>query len=224
MGLHAGLGLIYQMKSVESLVRKGDVVILITEYANFDGTSCFGEAELLMMVVDVMPEHKKLLSFGHWLRLLPLVPKYGADKLRHLFMPQRTTDQSKEFDSFGDRLLPANVSFQTFIIPPVNQMGADDFSPTVLPYIQSFVKTVGNRGGVVYLMPPAYLRSAYERQFGYIQRVADELKNANVAFAAQPEQFALDRKFFHDTPYHLNLAGRKFRSRLLLKHWNAFVQ
>ena len=217
MGLHAGLGLIYQMKSVEPLVRKGDIVILIPEYANFDGTSCFGEEELLMMVVDVMPGHKKLLSFGHWLRLLPLVPKYGADKLRHLFLPPRTTDHSKEFDSFGDRLLPANVSFQTFIIPPVNQMGPDDFSPAILSHIQNFVETVGNRGGVVYIMPPAYLRSAYERQSGYIQCIADRLKNAGVAFAAPPEHFVLDGMYFHDTPYHLNRAGRELRSRLLVE-------
>lgn len=65
MGLHAGLGLIYQMAAVKPLIRRGDVVLLIPEYANFDGSTCFGNAELLMMVMDIIPEHKRLLTFNH---------------------------------------------------------------------------------------------------------------------------------------------------------------
>ena len=218
MGLHAGLGIIYQMKAVEPLVRKGDTVLLFPEYANFDGSTCFGETELLMMVIDVIPEQKSLLTFRHWLHLLPLMPKYGADKLRHLFMPPSGKDLSNDFDGCGDRkigegLLPlAQVPF-----PPAHRMAGRDFSPAVLPYISDFVDKVRKKGGTVRLLPPAFQQSSYRRQVGYIQCISDAFKKIGIPFDASPERYALDDRYFCDTPYHLNLAGRQLRSQLCVE-------
>ena len=224
MGLHAGLGLIYQMKSVEPLVRKGDVVILIPEYANFDGTSCYGETELLMMVLDIMPEHKKLLSPSHWLRLLPLVPKYGADKLRHLFMPARIKDAAKDFDSFGDAVWsPSLPPLSQLPFSPAHRMGKNDCSLTILSYIKDFSEAVQRRGASLWLMPPAFQRSSYQRQYGYILSVEIALKSIGMPFVLASDQLALSDKFFYDTPYHLNLEGREVRNNIVRRWFNQMI-
>ena len=224
MGLHAGLGLIYQMKAVEPLVRRGDVVLLVPEYANFDGTTCFGAAELLMMVIDIIPEHKTLLPFRHWLHLLPMVPKYGADKLRHLFMPSRSGDLLDDFDSYGDKKCASDLSPLAQVpFPAANVMSAKDFSPVVVKDMKDFAKVVQSKGGRVYVFPPAYQRTSFNHQRDYIERITAALRDSKIPFVVAPDRYALDDKYFYDTPYHLNLVGRKVRSDFFAKDLNGIL-
>ena len=217
MGLHAGLGLIYQMKSVGPLVRKGDTVILIPEYANFDGSSCFGAAELLMMVCDIMPEHKVLLSPVHWIHLLDIMPKYGADKLRHLFVPNRTKG-TKNFDSFGDAIYPANLKpMAQTVFPDAEVKKECDFSLNVVHAIKEFASSMRAIGANVYLFPPAFKRVSFVRQKEYIERIEKELGKSSIPFSVSAERYALDDKYFYDTPYHLNLEGRIRRTNLMFQ-------
>lgn len=217
MGLHAGLGLIYQMKSVEPLVRKGDTVILIPEYANFDGSSCFGDAELLMMVCDIIPEHKALLEPEHWMQLLALMPKYGADKLRHLFMLKRVK-RSQFFDSFGDAIYPTNRRpLDQIVFPDAEIKTMHDFAPNVVHAICEFACSTRARGANVYLFPPAFKKMSFTRQKGYIERIQEELGRSGLPFAASAERYALDDKYFYDTYYHLNLEGRRYRTGLMIE-------
>lgn len=218
MGLHAGLGLIYQMAAVEPLIRKGDVVLLIPEYANFDGDSCFGDEELLMMVCDIIPEHKKLLSKCHWFHLLPSAVKYGADKLRHYVSPPVAKGPPLGFDAYGDRIYRESISsWASTPFPPVKAMKWEDFSPRVLDYIKRFAAAVCSKGARCLVFPPAYQQSSYCMQEDYIAHVSQAMESLSTPFAALPERYALDCRYFYDTPYHLNLEGRKYRTELLLE-------
>ena len=212
MGVHAGLGIIYQMASVEKLVRAGDVVVLVPEYANFDGYSCFGDLELLMLVFDIIPEHKTLLEPSHWMHLLPVMPKYGADKIRHLFCAREVDDKSNDYDAYGDRKLPPSGRLA---FPVARKMSEDDFSPAGLDYIKNFRKRIADRGGIVLLLPPAYQRSSYLSRKRYIDKIADALDKAGMPFMVDPERYALNDELFYDTPYHLNLTGRQIRTMLV---------
>ena len=204
------------MKVIEPLVRKGDVVLLIPEYANFDGSSCFGGAELLMMVCDIVPEQKSLLSFRQWLHLLPAIPKYGSDKLRHLLIPVESDDRSRDFDLYGDEVYPSDLSMRAALpFPVARHMSDKDFSPVVLSYIKEFVRAVSSNGGAVYVLPPAFQLSSFERQKLFIDRVAIAMKESSLPFIASPARYALDDRCFYDTPYHLNLFGRQMRTRML---------
>jgi len=218
MGLHAGLGLIYQMKSIEQFVHQGDMVLLTPEYSNFDGAFCFGEMELLMMVLDIIPEHKSLLTWQHWVRLLPLMPKYGADKLRHLFMPKGTGEAANDFDSYGDSKYPSGLSPTANIpFPESKPMTRMDFSPEIIPHIKDFISVVEAKGGIVHIFPPAYQNSTFKRQKDYIEKISEELDEQKMPLVSSPEQYALDDKYFYDTSYHLNLKGRELRSDLVLR-------
>lgn len=218
MGLHAGLGLIYQMVAVEPLIRKGDVVLLIPEYANFDGSSCFGGAELLMMVCDIIPEQKRLLSFRHWLHLLPAIPKYGSDKLRHLLMSVDSFDRSRDFDLYGDAVYPSDLSEGAVLpFPAARHMSNKDFSPTVLSHIEEFIRRISSCGGAVYVVPPAFQASSFERQKLFIDCIVKAMEKSSIPLIASPERYALDDKYFYDTPYHMNLLGRQMRTRMLVE-------
>lgn len=216
MGLHAGLGLIYQMLAVEPLLRNGDVVLIVPEYANFDGYSCFGDVELLMMVMDIIPEHKRLISPRQWLHLLPLMPKYGADKLRVMFDMSAKPNTLERYDSYGDGVYPAGLApDERLPFPIASRMLATEYSDVVMGYIASFVANLRNREVAVYLIPPALQKSSYEKTKGFVEKIDEEMRKVGYPFIALPDRYALDDAYFYDTPYHLNLNGREIRTALL---------
>lgn len=218
MGLHAGLGLIYQMAAVEPLIRENDIVLLIPEYANFDGSTCFGDAELLMMVTDIIPEHKRLLSFGHWIHLLPLMPKYGADKLRRAFAKTFKTKSVTRYDLYGDAIFPDGLkSDATLPIPVGRETTENAYSGAVMAYIQEFAQRIKERGAILYFAPPALIESSYVRGKAFISKIYAEIERAGITVVGAPEKYALSECFFYDTAYHLNLNGRLHRTRLLIE-------
>ena len=215
MGLHAGLGLIYQMKSIVPHVHDGDVVVLVPEYANFDGSSCYGNRELVAMIADVLPRHRKLLDVVHWMRLSQFVCEYGADKLRRLFCSYRTKDESLGYDTYGDSRYGEHPDDEQLPFPSARHMSEDDFSPEVLSYINDFRSKLYERGVRLVVMPPAYQKSSFNNQRTYISCCAAALKKNGTPFIVDAERYALPNELFRDTPYHLNRNGRRCRSRLI---------
>lgn len=215
MGLHAGLGLIYQMKSILPHVRSGDVVVLVPEYANFDGSGCYGNRELVAMIADVLPEHRKLLDVKHWIRLSQFVCEYGADKLRRLFCPSKAKDESLVYDDYGDSRYGEHPDDEQLPFPSGKHMSKDDFSPEVLSYISDFKLELHERGVLLVMMPPAYQESSFNNQRSYISRLAAALSENGTPFVVDAERYALPNEFFRDTPYHLNMNGRRSRSRFI---------
>ena len=214
MGIHAGLGVIYQMLAVEQYIRHEDIVVLVPEYANFDGEGCFGEMELLMLVFDIIPEHKSLLSFTHWMHLLPVMPKYGADKIRHCICPRGRKDLSHDYDAYGDRKDLAMPS-EHLPFPAASRLSSKDFSIVVIDYIRHFKKVVSDKGASLLLFPPAYQRTSFLRRKSYIMKISDTLDKCGMPFSARPERYALSDELFYDTTYHLNYLGKELRTKLM---------
>jgi len=82
MGLHAGMGLAYQLSSIEAHVFKGDYVVIIPEYGNF--RSCLGGRELLMVISDIRPSERTKLDAKQWCNLMQYMPEYGLNKMKRL--------------------------------------------------------------------------------------------------------------------------------------------
>lgn len=218
MGLHAGLGLIYQMAAVEPLIRRNDIVLLIPEYANFDGSTCFGNAELLMMVTDIIPKHKKLLTFDHWMHLLPLMPKYGADKLRRAFTKDFKINNVTRYDLYGDAIIPNGLKSDArlpILAGPKIAEGA--YSGAIMPYILDFARRINDRGERLCFVPPALMMSSYVNGKTFAEKIYKEVERSGVPCVGFPNRYALADHFFYDTPYHLNLNGRLLRTKILIE-------
>jgi hypothetical protein len=82
LGLHAGLGLIYQLKAVQTVLRAGDIAVVVPEYANFSGDFAYGQTELVACLVDVLPAHLRLIDLRQWFYLTPNIMEHGAGKIR----------------------------------------------------------------------------------------------------------------------------------------------
>lgn len=206
-GLHAGLGLVYQMNAVSRFIRQGDLVVVVPEYANFESSWCYGEMELLAMVVDVVPQDRELISAGQWLRMLRFIPGYGTSKIASLFKRQ------------GKKVVSAKKSNQDPLarlpFPAARKRTAEDFDEAVLASMQDFKKACESRGARVAFLPAAFQRSSFDNQERFIERIAEELKAHDLPYAVEPKTFRLEDKYFYDTPYHMNPAGRQLRTEKL---------
>ena len=225
LGLHAGLGLVYQMKSAESHFRKGDIVILSPEYSNFDSSSRFGNTEVVAMLAEVMPSDCQLLSFNHWLHLVPFMMEYGGTKIRKLFTAKSKKDNSHDFDLFGDANWPTNKAADAVMVFPLGaKLGASMFDASSLDSIREFVGAVSFRGVKVLIAPPALSDDCFARQKGFVNEIAAQLKSNNVSFVCDPFRLSMSGEYFYDTPYHLNPAGRRERSEIVTKTLKEFME
>lgn len=215
MGLHAGLGLIYQMKSIVPHLRSGDLVVLVPEYANFEGGGCFGQAELVMMIADIMPEHRSLLDARQWVSLMPEMCEYGAGKLRRLFVVPSGKDNSNDYQDHGDLDYGPHPPDEHLVFPAGRAKSADDFSGDVLQYITSFGQSVHSANAKLVVFPPAYYASSFAWQRAFIDRIETELTTVGCSFVVPAERYALEDRLFRETPYHLNKIGRHQRSALM---------
>ena len=215
VGLHGGLGLVYQLKSVMGLLRTGDVAVLVPEYSNFDGSTCFGNMELVALLADILPEHKTFISFIQWVHLLEFVPDYGATKLRKLFVASSDDNSGSNYDEFGDSRWVLNKADAQVVFPVAKPTNGNEYDAAAVEAISEFINECKRVNVKVVLLPPAYQASSYDRQEEFILRVARELKQQSMPFLADPKRYRLDDRFFYDTPYHLNLEGRKLRTKLV---------
>lgn len=204
-GLHAGLGLIYQMKAVAHGVKAGDCVIVVPEYANFNGTSCYGDLELLSMVLDVVPSDRSLLDWEHWFYLVRFVPAYATSKMVGLLKKKTAFKPRKS--QYGDAgWEPPDPNARQFF-PPSPELSSDAYADDVIRHIKDFKQFCESRGARMLIFPPAFQRISFEHQADYIRRASCGLEMAGIPFVVEPDKFALSDDLFYDTPYHLNLNG-----------------
>jgi len=88
-GIHAALGLAYQLQVVSPYVFDEDIVLVIPEYPNF--THCLGDATALTAACDIRPEDRKLLDSDQWLWLSQYMPKLGIRKIGPSFFDTIST-------------------------------------------------------------------------------------------------------------------------------------
>lgn len=224
MGLHAGLGLIYQMRAVTPFIKDGDVVVLFPEYSNFDDKTAYGNQELVAVVADILPEHRGHITMKQWFALSTYVFEYGAGKIRRLFSVQAMGRRGTYFDENGDGIWTLADPAARRPIPLSSSWGADHYSPLVVPYIAAFKREIESKHGQLIIMPPAVQSAFYGRQEGFVARIDQALRDQGLAFAVRTERYALPDEWFYDTPYHLNLLGRNLRAEMLAEDLSGLMR
>lgn len=216
MGLHAGLGLVYNMKSIQDLVRAGDLVVIMPEYEMFSGM-CWGKEELVAMVMAVVPEHRRLLTMSHWMRLLPKVVSYACRKLmrpRSLYVPFK---KNWNYNEWGDHMAWRSHAERLPIPLPTRVVGEDSYTGEELfPEINAFVSACHENSAQVIFVPPVLEHSSYVNERGLIDRIARELMQNGTPFVAPPEALVFPDDLFFDTGYHMNRKGVPKRMAVLI--------
>ena len=208
MGLHAGLGLVYHLKSVQDSLKPGDLAVILPEYDMFDGESLYGGDELLAMVTAIVPEHRKLLTFRHWLHLAGSIPGYGARKFKRFKKLFKKPRPCQDYNEYGDNQEWRTTEAATRKFHATTRRGPEAWrGDDALEAINGFKSVAESVGATMVVMPPVFADTAYGNWEGYIREIESRLERNGTPFAVPPGRYRLDDALFLDTDYHLNREG-----------------
>ena len=223
MGLHAGMGLAYQLQSICPYIRSGDYVFIVPEYGNF--SCCLGGQETLNVVCDVCPVEKRKLDVMQWRHLFAYMPAYGMAKIRRILKGKikraiglqktnRMRDWAYLYNEFGDM---TNSWFDVRTKPfkadkgkSVDTLGEDCFNR-----IRRFMNM--HSDAHVFMVPPAYQDLSFDNNVEYIRAIEEALKRNHMPFIASPDRYKMKTNEHWDTSYHLNGKGISVRTERIIE-------
>ena len=222
MGIHAGLGLEYIVNDIKPFINKGDLLILIPEYEHFYTNNFYGEMELVSVVFDVEPKSKHLLNYTQWLHLLKYIPSYSAKKIKN-YIPSLIHKKSNivdiyhrnSFNEFGDATIHWALPTQSYLHAPQNN-GNETVNEEVIDLLKSFKSFVKGKGAQLIIFPPVIDQTSYDHQKVVINKIAEDLKKNDLAFATNPLAYRYDNALFFNSYYHLNKKGLDKRTQQLI--------
>jgi hypothetical protein len=222
MGVHAGMGLEYIIKDIKPYIHKGDIIILMPEYEHFYTDNFYGEMELVSVVFDVEADSKQLLDLKQWSHLLKYLPTYSAKKIKNyipsLFHKKNVATNIYDrhsFNKYGDAYIHWTLPNQHYMSASKNK-GDEQVNGDVILFLKDFNSFVKQRGAQLYIFPPVIDQTSFDHQKLIITKIAEELKNNDIAFVSEPKNYSYNDIYFFNSYYHLSKNGVDKRTQQLI--------
>lgn len=222
MGVHAGMGLKYIINDIKPYIHKGDTIILMPEYEHFYTDNFYGEMELVSVVFDLEPDSKQLLDLKQWSYLLKYLPTYSAKKIKN-YIPSLFSKKNaavdiyhrNSFNTYGDAYIHWDLPSQHYL-PAGKNKGDEKVNSEVVLFLKDFNSYVKQQGAQLFIFPPVIDQTSFNHQKLIITKIAEELKNNDIAFVSEPENYMYNDTLFFNSYYHLNKNGVDKRTQQLI--------
>jgi len=220
MGMHAGLGLKYMLDCIRPLLRKDDWVVIVPEYEQFVGNTFEGNFNLVTLcmitheVADLRYLRPAYLLEDNW-AIRDWRPR-----------PQRDPIAPYTRDSFnrdGDVIAHLNMPARPFKVKGWGQL-EHQLNYQAVQYLADFVVEC-ERGGIKTLwLFPCRSQSSYQADLATVSQVATALQKRVPHMAPElPGDFVYEDRFFYDTSYHMNAAGRALHTGRMIQALSAWM-
>ncbi len=220
MGLHAAMGLVFQLDHVLPHIKKGDVVLVVPEYAQFYGDFGYGDKELLLTVADVRAAAWSDLNWKQIKNILPFVPKYAFTKFNgsEYKKPKgKILNLKQAFNDYGDWA----QRFDSVHNTATYEKEQGRFNESVLQHLKDFEAAVEQKGAQMLVSFPALQQQSFDNSVESIQAVGKAYRDNGFRVIGNPGQYRLPNELMYDTPYHLNDQGVKLRTAMLVSDLKA---
>jgi len=217
-GLHAGIGMRIPLEDGLRSIRKGDVVVVQIEYANFfNGGNGEPEALPAFMTATKWREWNRL-NANQWMKLIQGIPRNNISNLVHLARRFKTGPNvafvyTKDgFNEFGDEVSHLNYPSQKYL--PTGKKNTKAINTDFIEWLGHILAQYEERGSHVIMMPPACIVSCFNES--YNDNVKEALETIHYPYVIEPSYMALDDDYMFNTGYHLNREGvRKNTANLI---------
>jgi hypothetical protein len=225
LGLHAGLGISFMLKEVAHFARKGDLIVLSTEYFLDEG-----DKALLAYLLKQAPEIESIFDFSpkDQMEMNYIVfQKSVHEKIKRI---QMTVMEGKEKVKAKDVNNLYNRKGFNASGDYVNHLGKERpwglfFRYTLKdrPYAEEIsvmnqLVDLQQKGVQVIYVFPSFADTEYKKNEKAILSFERQLKEGlKFPVVGSPKDFILPEDDFYDTAYHLTINGRKKRSDTLRK-------
>lgn len=225
MAYSAGLGLRFQLDDTLPGIHRGDIVIVIPAYEQFQSSLVNGTGDILHVLFYHLSSVSAITSWKQVFKIVEYIPTFLQTNLKkHILSPilhglvkrqqnvgtvYTRTDFNQQGDLLGYLQLPAsrNVVFKSLPDEKVN--------PEAIHVLNRFFDQATERGARVVLLFPPYGRTAYDQGYPAISRIENTLRTqTRLNIPAEPEDFVFPDDAFFES-YHLYATGRAERTALI---------
>lgn len=226
MGVHAGTGIEFMLRTVQDSIRKGDIVIVSPEYELFD-PSLRTNTVLYQILPFVDHPDAYLHSIGDRVEFrlqgpvqrLQRIFSYALKKPLGRFAEEKVYRRDL-FNSFGDIALPDSTQSVLDTVRFGGNTGharrpMRPLDRNAVQLIRTFADGALQRGATVYLLYPPMVAGAFQDDQAFITATRQELESVlppAVTILGEPTDFVYAPNNFFDTQYHLTPHGRDVRT------------
>lgn len=210
-GLHAGIGLKYMLDDINKYLVPGDMVIIIPEYQHFFGNfEGVGDALNSVLLVTKF-DNIQALNWGQWSNVVGNIGSYLKNQI--LIEINNKSNRYFEFNRFGDEVL----HYEKKRLDKVPLLPLKELDDKSIKYTAKIIKEWIEKGVIVYLFPPATIKSNYEINKDKIKDLKEKLQDAGVPFNLGTETFVMEDTMAFDTSYHLTESGADLFTDMLIE-------
>ncbi len=223
MGLHAGLGLMFMLNEIEPAIGKGDIIIIMPEYAQFYRELFFG-GRIVTRLLSLNPRFIRYVSTRQ--QIFEIMKGLGLEtRSKIVYLLGQSADEEtysrSAFNECGDLMAElvgdqplAQLAGETYKIRRL-----DEINKPAIQELNDFYARMQVCGANVYLALPAIPIEKYSDNRIEINDLYSYLKeNLEIPILFSPKTALVPARDFYDTYYHLNTNGRERYTTVLLNH------
>jgi hypothetical protein len=224
-GIHASLGLKYMLDNSLLYIKKGDVVVLISEYQHFYREYDFGSEELIRTVLDVNKSKIPLLSLKQIYNCL----LFSGNVVLSKFNPREYINVKEDeiygvnsFNNYGDVYTHWYLERRKF--DPAGATDTNTYNPDIMNAIKEYELKIRQKGANLFISYPGYQDISFRNSKDAITKVESEYKKAGFIILGSPERYMMDDSLMFDTPNHLCKKGVDIRTGLLISDLKSAIE
>lgn len=204
-GLHINIGLRYMLEDIEPYLRPGDIAVIIPEYQHFTDTMD-GDGRELTEILSMSDYTKFLgLNLHQWATFLSNVPN-------HIYTSYKTRKSKYHdeiysydtFNSYGDHITHYDKPHKPELVWP--GFGAE-VKQNWCKYVADKITTWRKKGIRTILLPPATIRTNYDKNKNTIIDIYTHMSTLGTPFAVEATRHVVPDTLCFDTPYHMTGQG-----------------
>ena len=223
-GINAGLGILLQIALFKDYIKKGDIVVVIPEYKNYDHNHYLGNTTVLRILTSVYPNGYKCLSFRQQFHLLQYAVTAFDESLSARHVVVKGPYSHKSLNEYGDvEMYEIRHHLDTIDWEPKKW---DDFrlQNKTISLLQDFYQYCKNQDATMLLFPPAFKEMNFDTNQEYITMIWNALEEAQLPLVSSPERYRMADTLYYDTEYHLIYEGVKIRTQMLIADMDAALR
>lgn len=219
MGLHAGIGMRFAMRSIESYIRRGDIIVLAVEYSNFYNDGCDGNSQTLTNLM--LCSHWKgfcKLTFTQMLHVLAGIPVcswYNLNRLKvYLKTKSWNSSSSKEiysyqksgFNKYGDE--ESHWNLKSNGVPNfICSVDKWKLNNSFLKWYFNEISLYKKKGAAIFMLPPSLAQTSVNKETIKIHKLIEIMAQHNIPYVISPYKMAVPDSMMYNTDYHCAKGG-----------------
>lgn len=216
MGLNVNLGLRFMLNEVRPALRNGDILLIFPEYDHFSNLSLDGTPRELGTVIKLCPECISGIStpLQVYNVIVGISEASESDILRAIKKPEEKSAVYVRhgFNAWGDMVAHLDQPSPSGFAGAISEIKVLSPNPAI-QLLNTFDRSLDTAHVRAFLIYPPIPINIYKSQRANFAAL-DKLIKADLDFPVigSPQDFIYAGKYFYDTTYHMNRAGREIHT------------